>query len=328
MIKILCYIIILYVILQKIFESSNSSSNLKCEPTIINTILFEKPNPWIKVVVNENSKYKYNHYIRVKIHNIHSYNKWLDMLDNIVVDNKNNIIVISTHDEPSALAIINIILINILNQITFEHILNKNLINISINKCQNSVTVQNKIRQQILENIMLINSFRSEYSNLKIKNDFHNIDNSTINSNRCMSSNIMSDKDNNHIKYNKKNDYKTSVINNSKCNCELKHNNSYHNIDYNDNKHNMIPSFNPDNPIDNMKYEFENKRKLYSSCSTALPNNINDRIDDIDNNMQDINSNIQAINDIDIPYNNNEHLESDSSPIDAYSMDSSFYSMF
>jgi hypothetical protein len=183
MIKVISIIVILYIIIQNFLENNslqindieninlkqsvdklpyNNLNKLKqnynfekvpSESTQENNINFDTPNPWTRIIVHTQDEYPYHFHIKLKIPSLNDYDNWKEIIPNLNFNAQTGELIIPSKDEPSALAIANLICINFLGQITLKNILDKNLIQISIIKSKNYELVQNKLREQINENI-------------------------------------------------------------------------------------------------------------------------------------------------------------------------------
>ena len=210
MIKVIFLIVILYIIIQNLLENNayeNNNNNVinihqpstsqkldnnnlvlsdinkKVKNNKQQNINYDKPNPWTRIIVHENEDYPYHFHIKLKIPSLNDYNNWKEIIPNLNFNVKSGELIIPSKDEPSALAIANLICINFLGQITLAHILEKNLIQISINKCKNYEMVQNKIREQIHENLY-------GTTHIKTNNNFEQDLFDTYNSNKKKSNKI------------------------------------------------------------------------------------------------------------------------------------------
>jgi hypothetical protein len=114
---------------------------------------FNDPNPWTKIVYNINDEYPYHFYIKLKIPSLNDYQTWKQIIPNLNFNSRTGELIIPSKDEPSALALANLIVINMTGQLSLENILNKNLIQISTAKSRKYEIVQNKLREQIKENL-------------------------------------------------------------------------------------------------------------------------------------------------------------------------------
>lgn len=117
------------------------------------TTEFDKPNPWTKVVVLPQEEFPYLFYIKINIPSLNDFENWKQVVPNIDFDPKTGELIIPSKDEASALALANLILINFSGQMSLDNILEKNLIQISITKAKSYEMVQNKLREQIMENL-------------------------------------------------------------------------------------------------------------------------------------------------------------------------------
>ncbi len=114
---------------------------------------FDRPNPWSKVVMNPTDEYPYYFHIKISIPSLNDYQSWKQVVPNLDFNPMTGELIIPSKEEPSALALANLICINFAGQMSLENILNKNLIQVSIAKARAYEVVQNKLREQIMENI-------------------------------------------------------------------------------------------------------------------------------------------------------------------------------
>ena len=194
MLKVICIIIIIFIIIQNLLECSNKLpvniihnnlekkvqfKNNENQPISSNKIInnkditFNNPNPWTRIIINENNEFPYNFHIKLKISSLNDYENWKNIIPNLNFNSKTGELIIPSKDEPSALAIANLISINIMGNMTIKNILEKNLIQISINKCKNYEVVQNKLREQLYENLYGVKNTKLDSN---YENDLINID--------------------------------------------------------------------------------------------------------------------------------------------------------
>jgi hypothetical protein len=114
---------------------------------------FLDPAPWTKVVYKYSDKYPFYFYIKLKIPSLNDYSDWKNIIPNLDFDPRSGEIIIPTEDEETALSIANLIISNFKGDISLEDIINKNLIDISINKAKKYEIVKNKLIEQIMINI-------------------------------------------------------------------------------------------------------------------------------------------------------------------------------
>jgi hypothetical protein len=114
---------------------------------------FDKPNPWTKIIINPLEEFPYLFHIKAKVPSLNDFENWKQIIPNINFNPKTGELIIPSKDEPSALALSNLILINFSGQLSLQNILEKNLIQISVAKAKSHEMVQNKLREQIMENI-------------------------------------------------------------------------------------------------------------------------------------------------------------------------------
>jgi len=129
---------------------SDTQQNSNNEPRIMT---FDKPNPWSKIIIVPLEEFPYFFHIKAKVSSLNDFEAWKQVIPNINFDPRDGELIIPSKDEPSALAIANLILINFSGQMTLQNILEKNLIQISIAKAKSYEPVQNKLREQIMENL-------------------------------------------------------------------------------------------------------------------------------------------------------------------------------
>jgi hypothetical protein len=184
MLQLIFFIIIVYIIVQNLLDDSTSDDNVdsnpvnrppQCQHTRIydskneerifsqiheqsvgrnsNTMIFDKPNPWTKLIVNNNDEYPYYFHLKIKIPSLNDYHNWKKIIPNLDFNASTGELIIPSKDEPYALAIANLISINFMGQISLDEIIKKNLIQTSVNKAQAFELVQNKIRDQLNENL-------------------------------------------------------------------------------------------------------------------------------------------------------------------------------
>lgn len=159
--------------------NTNANTNANAN-TKININLFGKPaqyeenefihwicnpiNPWTQVTYSYNDELPFSFFIKIKIPSLNDFQAWKKILPNLNFDSKTGELIISTHDEASALAIANLIITNFQGHITIEDIVNKNLLSISINKSREFELIKNKLREQIMNTQHSIqNELKSDY---------------------------------------------------------------------------------------------------------------------------------------------------------------------
>jgi hypothetical protein len=114
---------------------------------------FNKPNPWTKLVVKKGDDYPLHFYIKIKIPSLNDFQTWKQIVPNLNFDPNTGELIIPSQDEAAALALANLIIINFTGQMSLKDILEKNLIQISVTKAKSHELVQNKLRDQIVENL-------------------------------------------------------------------------------------------------------------------------------------------------------------------------------
>lgn len=124
--------------------------NKNNEPRVMT---FDKPNPWTKIVIVPLEEYPYFFHIKARVPSLNDFENWKQIIPNINFDPRAGELIIPSKDEPSALALANLIIINFSGQMTLQNILEKNLIQVSVAKAKSYEMVQNKLREQIMENL-------------------------------------------------------------------------------------------------------------------------------------------------------------------------------
>lgn len=90
---------------------------------------------------------------------------WNQIIPNIGFNDKDSTIIITTDDENSALALTNLILSTINQELTIKEIVESNLLDISLNKIRGHPLVKTKILEQINEKLSnKINHVKSDHS--------------------------------------------------------------------------------------------------------------------------------------------------------------------
>ena len=90
---------------------------------------------------------------------------WNEIIPNIGYNKKDNLIMISTEDEDSALALANLILSTIHQELTIKEIVASNLLDISLSKIRAHPLVKTKILEQINEKLSnQTNQVKSDHS--------------------------------------------------------------------------------------------------------------------------------------------------------------------
>ena len=121
---------------------------------------FYDPSPWTKIIYKYNEKFPFYFFIKIIIPSLNDYQDWKNIINNINFNPKSGEIIIPTNDEESALSIANLMISNFKGDISLKDILNKNLIDISINKAKKYEVVKNKLIDQINNNIKIKHNFK------------------------------------------------------------------------------------------------------------------------------------------------------------------------
>ncbi len=130
-----------------------------------------RDKPWTRVLYNPNDEYSYYFYIKLKIPSLNDYENWKKVIPNLNFDPRTGELIIPSKDEASALALTNLIIVNFMGQLSLDEILQKKLIQISVAKAQKHEVVQNKLREQIMDNLYgststLSDSVDQQYNNV------------------------------------------------------------------------------------------------------------------------------------------------------------------
>ena len=160
----------------------------------INKKITSNLEPWSRIL--NNSKRNYNIYcIKIKIPSLNDLENWKALIPDINFNNKTEEIEIPSENEPRALAIANLIYANFMGQISIINIIDKDLLNISINKAQQYKLVSTKLKDQLIEKLFNNKSITNIYNkDLAVNNenttDFpDNFINNDINNNNLIEEN-------------------------------------------------------------------------------------------------------------------------------------------
>ena len=115
--------------------------------------VFHEPKPWSQIIYLYKQDFPFKFFIKVKIPSLNDYQSWKEVIPNLDFDAKTGELIIPSKDEASALAVANLILSTFGGQIKLETILEKGLIQISVQKAQQFDLVKNKLREQIIDNL-------------------------------------------------------------------------------------------------------------------------------------------------------------------------------
>jgi len=121
------------------------------------------PNPWIKIV-NDDLYTKY--YIKINNFNAIKFIEWNKITNKLKYDKDNNNLIIRTKTEEEALALTNLFISNMNNDIELNEIIENNLINLSKSKASNKL-VKRKIIDFIKTGISVDSSKKSIMKNQK-----------------------------------------------------------------------------------------------------------------------------------------------------------------
>ena len=139
-------------VVNKVNEKFNEEFSNDFSNEVKNVWTFDKPEPWSKIVLID-SEYPYHFYLKVRIPSLNDLQSWQKIVPNIEFDPRSGEIVIPSKDESSALALANLMVMNFMGQTSLENILKNNLIQISVSNAKTHEVVQNKLKEQIMENL-------------------------------------------------------------------------------------------------------------------------------------------------------------------------------
>ena len=140
------------ILLEGKIKNRENFSQIK-QKSQVKEVVFDKPNPWNKIIFDPSKEYPYFFYIKVKIPSLNDFQNWKLIVPNLEFDPRTGELIIPSQDEPSAIALANLIVINFSGQISLKDILDKNLISVSVSKAKSFELVLNKLREQIMENL-------------------------------------------------------------------------------------------------------------------------------------------------------------------------------
>ena len=201
-VKISFFIIIILLILEIYFNyfnviskdkieeeafTQNENAKENVEPTSIDNmnenfesipseeiIQFNNPNLWCKISINKNDYTKY--YIKMNNFNEKIFLEWKKLIDSLDYDVNTKELILETKEEHEALALVNLIISNMNNDIKMDEIIDNKLITVSIQKAKTHKLVCNKLKELILENNRSLEDKQYE-SSIRYNTDF-NEDNS------------------------------------------------------------------------------------------------------------------------------------------------------
>lgn len=209
MIQFLFILIISLIVIKTLIDNNNinntqiSNNNIsliqqkKTHYNIDNNI--DKNNnilPWSRIL-NTNQSLKI-YCIKIKIPSLNDYENWKELVNDLNFNPQTEEIEIQSENESKALAIANLIYSNFAGQISLVNIIEKNLLNISINKAQQYKLVSIKLKEQLIEklynnnNNVSSNIFNRDLANNSLNRDLSNKDlsnNLFINENTDLSNN-------------------------------------------------------------------------------------------------------------------------------------------
>ncbi len=160
MIYIYVIIIIIILAIDIYFKFTDPPETMVNTNEDKNMIKFDEPNPWAQIYIGNNINKYY-----LKINNIEKYKQIIDIekweqipfVRKDLIMNEDDMLVIITTNEKEALVISNILLSYMMGDLTLTDIIEKDLINSSLQKAQRYELVVNKLRELIKENLYKLN---------------------------------------------------------------------------------------------------------------------------------------------------------------------------
>ena len=131
-------------------EILNEDKKYKNVEDTQNLIEFKNPNPWCKISINKDDYTKY--YIKLNNFKEDKYLEWKKLIDSLDYDIETKELILETKEEYEALALVNLIISNMNEDIDLEEVINNKLITISIQKAKKHKLVCNKLKELITEN--------------------------------------------------------------------------------------------------------------------------------------------------------------------------------
>lgn len=136
-------------------------------------IIFDNPNPWSRIIFNPNNKYSYTFYIKIEIPSFNDYHTWKKIIQTLDYLPNSKELIILANDEETAIGIINLIIMTFTNNISFDNIIEKNLINLSIEKIKQNTEIKETFREQINKYLHYQqNSHLKENVNIQSSNEY------------------------------------------------------------------------------------------------------------------------------------------------------------
>lgn len=142
-------------------DNSINEEDITIDEELDEVIEFKEPNPWCKIIVGEITKY----FIKINNFDEDKYLEWKKLINSLDYDVETRELILESNSEEEALALINLILSNMNNEIELDEILNKNLIHISIAKAKAHKLVCNKLVELIKEH----SNIRTDNTNSEVE---------------------------------------------------------------------------------------------------------------------------------------------------------------
>ena len=134
-------------------------------------LLFDNPNPWIKIIIKADKKIPNEFYTIVDSLKLDKYVKWKSILPNIKLNIDTNEFIIYSFDEIDALIILNLMIMTFLNQISINEIIKTKLIENTRLKARKYESVQRRIREQIKLNTATFNTLDNSPKQVSEENE-------------------------------------------------------------------------------------------------------------------------------------------------------------
>lgn len=115
---------------------------------------FNEIVPWSRIILKPNSGFPLYYFLKVEVPSLNDYQQWKEIIPNLEFDARERMIIIPAKDEEGALAVANLMVNNFKGTLPFDHIIERNLIPISVSKAKAYPMIKNKLREQIINNLV------------------------------------------------------------------------------------------------------------------------------------------------------------------------------
>ena len=188
-ITIIIIILLCEIYLRYFDNTKNIKEEIKNNEKIKNTDIKIIPEPWDKI----KNKTNYNiYYIRINIFNDDNYIKWKNITTKIDYNITNKYFIIKTLNVEEALAIANLYISCLNNEIDINEIIDNDLIQLSTNKAMANNLVSLKLIELIKEGQNKINNTGSYNTGSYNTGSYNTLNNNTLNNN-TLNNNTLND---------------------------------------------------------------------------------------------------------------------------------------